>query len=139
MRAFLLLECHYQLLGALEPPAGVAFQAPADHRLDVTGHPHPQFGQAPRRSAEPLGEDFGLGASREGERAGEHLEEEQAQGVNVAAGIHLFSPGLLRGEVLQGANQGPGAGKPAPVGQACYPKIADVGVPRLIHQHVFGL
>ncbi len=66
---------------------------------------------------------WGIGV--EGDPAGEHLVEDYAQGVDVAAGIHRVALALLRGHVLGCAQEGPGAGDVR--GGLHHPGDAEVG------------
>src|SRR5205823_5447961 len=102
-----------QVAGAARAPVGVLGQAAPDDGLqggrDLPGQP--ALGEGGRVGVGVGPEEVVDGGVLEGAAAREHLEEEDADAVQVAPAVHVVAADLFGGDVLGGA----GGGGQAPV------------------------
>ena len=96
----------------------------------------PQAPDRRRRTHQPLAQGFGRGAVGVGGLSGQHLVQEQAERVQVAAAVERFRTRLLRREVVRRADHRAGLGHAARAERAGDAEIADVGATGCVEQHV---
>ena len=87
------------VVGALPARVGVLGEALADEGGESGGHSGHRFPQVGRLGAEDGGRDLGPGGAGERAPARERLEEDAAEGEDVAARVRRPALHLLRGEV----------------------------------------
>ena len=97
-----------EFAGALVAPGGVLLEALQAHRLDVPRQVRALLGRRARGLLDDLLEEHERGHRPERRPAGEHLVEDRAKRVYVAAAVRapMGALGLLRGQVDHGAHDG---------------------------------
>ncbi len=110
-----------------------------DHVVEGAGHLGPLDADGRRRGGEASHGRGDVGVASERRVTAQRFVEEQAQGVDVGAGVGGSSVDLLRREIARGAHHGAGAGQvvaPRRLGDA---EVGDLDLTGRWHQHVGGL
>src|SRR6266705_1319260 len=102
-------------LGELErgvvAPIRIGLERARERFLQALGRNGPELAQLERLTAQPRDHQLLRVPALERELAGEHLEGDDAQGVEVGAGVEWLAADLLRAHELRGAEDDPGGGE----------------------------
>ena len=119
------VEIGAQSLDVGVSPRWVALEASGDDPHHPRGDRDAELAQIPGPAREPLREHLGLGAGVKRKLPRQHLEEHDAQGIDIGAGVHGISRDLLGREIVRRAHDGSGARPPVARQRAGNAEIGD--------------